>query len=232
MGVRAHAWGFAVSTPTATKRPAHGKAVEALRAVRAERAKLETLLAAARSARRELQARREAAAADFESAKSTAGAKAAESVSAKKPIPELRREESVMRRAMLEMEACDAAMPEADAAVRRAEAAVRAIQPAETTAVLDLDAVLAKDAVASVAGAIGELAEPLARLAAVSLIRSELIGTRFDLDSQRHRPLGAAELVSRLVASIPAPLSMRLDVKAIGARAAEMASAALKDIKE
>lgn len=207
-------------------------ALTALRRHNERRVALEKAAGETSAILRGLERRKSKAAQEIERTKARAGEVAAEAVQANKPMPDLEKERSIIQRAQIEFDACAAAIPAAEEALCRANFALEDHHKALVEVALDLDAALSIDALDTMGRVLLRLEKPLAALAAASLVRSELIGTKFTFDRRRHHPpVGGTEIAAAVVGGIPSGLCDGLDLAAIKARATEIATEILSQLK-
>lgn len=212
--------------------PSPAEAMAALSDVLAEQVRLEDAAVTARATVGALERRKAEAVRSNERALKAVAKAATEAVARGEPIPDAPRLRDAIVKGETEVAACDAARPAALEAAKAAEKALAEYDRSVAAVALDLDAALTAEALPAAQSAIGSLAEPLAQLAAVSIVRERLLGERFPVDPRRHKPIGARQVVALFIESIPAPLRPdSLTIEAIEERAEAIAEALLNQVQ-
>jgi len=213
--------------------PSIDDALAAVRDAIATKARLESEALARRRAVLAIERRRREAEQSLARARKKFGDAAADAVVKGEEIPDLPRLRNAIMKSEAEIAGCGPALASAREQIKPAEATLAQHNRALADAALNLDAALAAAALPAVTDAMAALVEPLAALAAVSVVREQLLGARFPFDPRRHaQPVGARQIVAAFLDAIPPSLrSDGMAADAIEARASEIAAAHLSQIQ-
>lgn len=205
--------------------PSRSKAEATLRAARAQQSELEAELREAEKSLAALRARAARKRKEATRLQEDVGRGFVGALKEGRDPPDYARERDAILRAQMEADACEALVPEAEEQVRQANRDRVTHIGKLAEAALDLDAALTREAIADAERAFKPLAEPLAALEAVSIVRAGLLGRSFAFDPRRHAaPIGGSELVSTILDGIPQALAPSLSRDAVRARAEKIAA--------
>jgi hypothetical protein len=221
-----------VDTMPLPRPPSVADALAALRVALAEKAQRQGDVDGRRRAVEVIEQRRSNAEHDLVKERKRFGDAAADAVAQGKEIPGLPRVRLAIRKHEAEIANCHAALPLAIEQLERAQTKLAEHSPGFARAALDLDAALTSAALQAAVQAISMLADPLAELVAVSLIREELLGEHFAFDRRCHAPIGARQIAKGFVEVVPTVLRTEaLTIESIEGRAGEIATAHLTTLE-
>lgn len=161
------------------------------------------------------------------------GDEAAEAILRGSDVPDSPQNRDIVLRATEEVAACNAARPSLVSQLVAAEEAIAVHTRRLSDTKMDFSEALTTAALPLVTNALNTLTEPLARLAAVSVVRERLMGARFRYDAARHpEPIGAKQIVASLIQGLPSSLKpAQLTVEAVMTRADAIAADVLAQVQ-